>query len=172
MQNSGFNAGELNYGMNWWLSDLNCQDYQQSWIAQRLWDPAFLSSLPSVPGDSPWPAEPTNKNFRTRFRRQLRHILGLDISLPHDIKQLLRGVWPVVPTDGRDDYEEPKLYYNAARESLSSASSHAPRLDSRARVPAPPIQQRSTESNGSTELDNSDDAQTSVISLTNAHLRG
>lgn len=68
----------------------------------------FLEVLPLIPDDSLWLAKSTNKISKTRFWRQLHHILGL-ITLPYGIKQLIKSILPIVSTDAHESYEELKI---------------------------------------------------------------
>ena len=85
-----------------WLLECKCTTRQRKRILSCL-DTNFLQRLPVVGKSRPWPANPSNRNFRYHFRAQASRVSQWRerMPFPAHIDTLIRQVWPenVISTD-------------------------------------------------------------------------
>ncbi len=82
----------------------------------------FLNTLSQPLGDNPWPANLTNKTFKTQFHRRCNFLLGFQVSRKVN-DSILKKRWPRNDTDVEDDsYQTPSLSYNKEMDQLMVAN--------------------------------------------------
>ena len=78
-----------------WLLERKCTTRQRKKILSCL-DTNFLQRLPVVGKSHPWPANPSNRNFRYHFRAHASRVLQWRerTPFPAHIDAFIRQVWP------------------------------------------------------------------------------
>jgi hypothetical protein len=82
-----------NVKVGYWASRNNVQEYKVYVAMIWMFNLDFVNNLRQALGDNPWPAKPTNQNYRTRLLRQVEYLLGMNKIDQYSLVEVSNKKW-------------------------------------------------------------------------------
>jgi len=98
--------------VRYWVARNHLQDYKIYVTMICMSDEDFLNSLLQPLGDNPWPAHPTNWNYKIQLLRQSNYLLGFVSPNKYSLKIAINKKWLENQSNSEEDvYESLTLVY-------------------------------------------------------------